>query len=111
FAAHRGVQQIVLAAPFTTLREEAATVVGQYFAKLLTENYDNRENLGQILKRHPHVRIDIFHGTNDDVIPVQMARALANEFPAVHYHEIPGADHVTVIDNLRDQFIAVMAGN
>jgi pimeloyl-ACP methyl ester carboxylesterase len=108
FAVHHPVQQVILAAPFTNLREEAATVVGRFFARLLIENYNNRENLREIFKRNPNIRVDIYHGTNDDVIPVRMGRALAHEFPAVHYHEIRGADHVTVIDNAREDIIARM---
>ena len=106
FAAHHRVDQIVLAAPFTSLREEAAHIVGNPLAHLLTENYDNRENLRAIFKRDPHVRVDIYHGTDDEDIPVQMSRVLAKEFPAIHYHEIPGADHGDVIENAQEQVIA-----
>src|SRR5437899_6821511 len=45
FAAHHRVQRVVAIAAFTTLREEAATVVGGRLSHLLIENYDNRENL------------------------------------------------------------------
>ena len=108
FAVHRRVQRIVLAAPFTSLRDEAATIVGQHLARLLLENYDNRGNLLEIYKRNPQARIAIFHGTDDNDIPVQMSRALAKEFPAIIYHEIGGADHLTVMENARDQIIATM---
>jgi pimeloyl-ACP methyl ester carboxylesterase len=108
FAAHHRVASIVLVAPFTSLRDEAARIVGQHLARLLIENYDNRKNLRRIYKRYPDMRVAIFHGTDDHVIPVQMGRALAKEFPAVAYHEIRDADHVTVIDNARDQIIATM---
>jgi uncharacterized protein len=109
FAVHHRVQRIVIVAPFTSLRDEAATIVGQYFAYLLIDNYDNRENLREIFKRNPQVRIDIYHGTADDVIPVSMGRVLAKEFPAIRYHEIRGADHMTTIQSARDQIIATMA--
>jgi pimeloyl-ACP methyl ester carboxylesterase len=91
------------------LRDEAATIVGQHFAYLLRENYDNRGNLREIFKRNPQVRIDIYHGTADDVIPVSMGRVLAKEFPAIRYHEIRGADHMTTMQTARDQIIATMA--
>jgi pimeloyl-ACP methyl ester carboxylesterase len=109
FATRHRVQHIVIVAPFTSLRDEAATVVGQHLAHLLIENYDNRENIRAIFKRNPQVRVDIFHGTDDAVIPVRMGRALAKEFPALGYHEIRGADHVAVMDDARDQIIAAMA--
>jgi uncharacterized protein len=108
FSTHHRVQRVVLAAPFTSLRDEAATIVGQHLARLLIENYDNRESLREIYKRNPQVRIAIFHGTDDGDIPVQMSRALAKEFPAIAYHEIRGADHMTVMENARNQIIATM---
>src|SRR5207237_3744258 len=51
FAAHHRVQDIVLIAPFTTLREEAATMLGGWIARLLIESYDNRANLTEIARR------------------------------------------------------------
>lgn len=105
FATRHPVKKIVVAAPFTTLREEAATVVGTTLSHLLIENYDNRESLREILKRDPRVRIAIFHGTNDEDIPIRMGRALAREFPAITYFEVAGADHGDVIDVARAQVI------
>src|SRR6266545_819203 len=52
FAAHHKVQKIVLVAPFTTLREEAATIFGNWVARLLIESYDNRDNLSEIVKQN-----------------------------------------------------------
>ena len=108
FAAHHHVKRVVLAAPFTSLRDEAATVVGTQLARVLIENYDNRENLREIFKRDPQVRVTIFHGTDDDVIPVRMGRALAHEFPTVEYHEVARANHVTVLDDARSEIIRAM---
>ena len=88
FAVHHPVQRVVIVAPFTSLHVAAATIVGQHLAYLLRENYDNRENLREILKRNPQVRIDIYHGTADNDIPVSMGRALAKEFPPIRYREI-----------------------
>ena len=106
FAAHHRVDEIVLAAPFTSLRDEAATIAGRQIAGLLVENYDNRENLREILEHDPHVRVDIYHGTNDEDIPVQMSQALAKEFPSIRYHEIVDADHGDVIENAQNQIVA-----
>src|SRR5205823_12567307 len=39
FAAKHRVQKVVLIAPFTTLREEAATILGGWVARLLIESY------------------------------------------------------------------------
>lgn len=98
FAAQHPVQRIVLFAPFTTLREEAATVVGGWLSRLLVENYDNRARLKELSRRTLRPRIAIVHGMNDDVIPFRMGQALAQEFPElVQFFPIPDGDHVSVL--------------
>jgi len=94
FAARHRVQRILAIAPFTTLREEAATVVGHPLSRLLIENYDNRETLAAI-----------FHGVNDGVIPFELGRKLAQEFPAVEFFPINGAGHVSVLTHAHDKII------
>ena len=108
FAAHHSVQEIVLVAPFTTLREEAATMVGGWIARLLIESYDNRSNLREIARRNPMPCVAIFHGTEDEVIPVRMGRELARAFPFVEFFAVEGADHVSVLNHARDKIIQWM---
>jgi len=107
FAVHHPVQRVVLISPFTTLREEAAHVFGP-LARLLVENYDNRQNLRAVFRQNPGVRVAIFHGIQDDLIPVQMGRTLKQEFPAADFFPVEGADHGTVIYFAQDQIIAWM---
>jgi len=105
FAANHRVQKIVLIAPFTTLREEAGTIFGGWMARMLIESYDNRANLAQTRKRNPDAQVAIFHGTNDEVIPVRMGRELAHEFPFVEFFTAKGADHVSVLNHAHDDII------
>ncbi len=105
FAANHRVQKIVLIAPFTTLREEAATIFGGWMARMLIESYDNRAHLAQTRKRNPDAQVAIFHGTNDEVIPVRMGRELAHEFPFVEFFTAKGADHVSVLNHAHDDII------
>ena len=105
FAANHRVQKIVLIAPFTTLREEAATIFGGCMARMLIESYNNRANLAQTRKRNPDAQVAIFHGTNDEVIPVRMGRELAHEFPFVEFFTVKGADHVSVLNHAHDDII------
>jgi uncharacterized protein len=105
FAARHNVERVVLIAPFTTLREEAATILGGWISRLLIESYDNRENLAETMRRNPNVRVAIFHGTNDEVIPVRMGRELAGEFPFTEFFAIENADHVTVFNHGHDKII------
>jgi hypothetical protein len=97
FAAHHPVKRLVLISPFTTLREEAAYVVGGWLSHLLVENYDNRENLRAVFSRDADARVAIFHGVDDDTIPVAMGAELKREFPAIDYFPVQGADHGNVI--------------
>jgi len=96
---------VVLVAPFTTLREEAATFFGDWMARKLIESYDNRANLSAARRRNPDARIAIFHGINDEVIPVRMGRELAREFPFVEFFPVKGADHVSVLNHAHDDII------
>jgi pimeloyl-ACP methyl ester carboxylesterase len=109
FAARHKVERLVLIAPFTTLREEAATMVGGWIARLLIESYDNRANLSNLLKGNANAQIAIFHGTNDQVIPVRMGRELAREFPSVEFFAVKNADHVSVLNHGHDKVIQWMA--
>ena len=108
FAAHRVTERAVLISPFTTLREEAAHVMGGPLSHLLVENYDNRQNLRAVLRKNPNAQIAIFHGTADELIPVQMGRALKQEFPSIEFFPIEGADHGTVVRFAKDKIIAWM---
>jgi uncharacterized protein len=108
FAARHNVERVVLIAPFTTLREEAATMVGGWIARLLIESYDNRANLAETMKRNPNAQVAIFHGTEDNVIPVRMGRELAREFPFAEFFAVKNADHVSVLNHGHDKIIQWM---
>jgi len=108
FSARHRVERVVLIAPFTTLREEAATIFGGWVSRLLIESYDNRANLAETKKRNPTAEIAIFHGTNDRIIPVRMGRELARKFPFVEFFAVEGADHVSVLNHGHDRIIEWM---
>jgi fermentation-respiration switch protein FrsA (DUF1100 family) len=109
FATRHSVQRIVLIAVFTNLREEAALVVGGPLSHLLRENYDNRMCLRELSRRSPPPRVEIFHGTNDDIIPMRMGRELAESFPAfVAFHPVTGGDHLSPLFTAADKILAAM---
>jgi uncharacterized protein len=109
FATRHSVQRIVLIAVYTSLREEAALVVGGPLSHLLSENYDNRKCLEELSHRSPPPRVEIFHGTNDDIIPVRMSRELANSFPAfVAFHPVERGDHLSPLFTATDKILAAM---
>src|SRR3954452_18121238 len=107
FAAHHSIQRVVLISPFTTLREEAAHVFGP-LARLLVENYDNRQNLRTILQRNPNARVAIFHGTDDTLIPIEMGWQLKELFAKSDFFPVQGADYDNVVYLAQDEIIAWM---
>jgi pimeloyl-ACP methyl ester carboxylesterase len=108
FGARHKVERVVLIAPFTTLREEAATLVGGWISRLLIESYDNRANLTETRRRNPNMQVAIFHGTNDEVIPVRMGRELSRKFPFAEFFAVEHADHVSVLNRAHNDIIGWM---
>ena len=84
-------------------------VVGGLLSHLLVENYDNRACLRELSRRPSPPRVTIFHGTNDDIIPVRMGRELAERFPAfVTFHPVAGGDHISVIGKAASEIVAAL---
>jgi pimeloyl-ACP methyl ester carboxylesterase len=109
FATRHGAQRIVLVAVFTNLREEAALVVGGPLSYLLSENYDNLSSLRELTRRSSPPRVEIFHGTRDDIIPARMGRTLAENFPAfVKFHPVEGGDHLSPLFTATNEILAAM---
>jgi pimeloyl-ACP methyl ester carboxylesterase len=106
-AAHR-VARIVLVSPFTSMLDMARRTVGWPLCQLLHHRFDNRARLAEIAATGAPPTV-IFHGTDDEVIPVAMGRDLASGFPAIAYHEIPGADHNGILDQARELIDQAMA--
>jgi uncharacterized protein len=91
-------RRILLIAPFTSLHAMARRSVGIPLAYLLRHDFDNQARLAEILHSPHPPAVTIIHGDRDDVIPVEMGRALAASHPgAVGYREIEGADHNSLI--------------
>jgi len=105
FAARHRIQRVVAISAFTTLREEAASIIGGPLSHLLIESYDNRSGITEIRKRNPEAKIAIFHGTDDEVIPVRMGSELARQFPFIDFFAVDGANHVGVLSEAHDKII------
>ncbi len=109
FAVQRRVERVVLAAPFTSLRAMAQRTVGFPLCFVLLHNFDNRARLAELAKSaHPPL-VTVFHGSADEVIPVDMSRSLAREFPElIKYHEIAGAEHNTIMSEAERDLLQAM---
>lgn len=109
FAALHSVQRVILVAPFTSLRDMARRTVGWPLCWLLRHNFDNRARLAELAARPQPPRVTIFHGSADALIPMQMGHSLAEMFPKmITFHEVPGADHNSVVYDAEREIFAAM---
>ncbi len=101
-AARHPVRRIVLVAPFTTMLAMARRMVGWPLCHVLLHRFDNEARLAELAATTKPPPIVIFHGDRDQVIPVEMGRALAQAHPGfVTCHEIAGADHDGILEVAR----------
>jgi acetyl esterase/lipase len=61
------------------------------------------------LAEPPGCSVDVVHGTEDDRVPVEMSRRLAQRHPHVTLHELPGVEHFALIDPLSPVWPVVRA--
>ena len=86
----------VLCSPFTSMMDMTKVVLKVPLGFIVRHRFDNRTGLAAL--RNAGGRAWIFHGTEDEIIPVEMSRTLAGEFPqTVTFKEIPGADHNRIV--------------
>ncbi len=112
FATRHPVRRILLIAPFTSLREVAAHLFARPFGWLVAENFDNRARLAELARAPSPPTIIIFHGTEDELIPLAMSRSLANgQSGMVTLVEIPGAGHNDVVPAAIEPILRWLSGN
>lgn len=110
FATEHQIGTVILLAPFTSLREEAACFFGRWLSHLMPNDYDNRAALRALARRHPPPRVVIFHGLQDALIPSSMSATLAAEFPGfITFHRMQDANHDTVVAAAAEQILALMS--
>ncbi|WP_395739540.1 alpha/beta fold hydrolase [Prosthecobacter sp.] len=92
------VRRGVLLSPFTTMTDMGRIVLGWPLCHLNRHRFDNQKALGHVAAR-PGARFVIFHGGDDEVIPVRMGRELSQAHPqVVTFHEIPGGHHNDLLE-------------
>lgn len=101
------IRQGVLISPFTSMMAMSRQAIGLPLGFLVRHRYDNAARL-KSLARFDDLKMEIFHGTDDEVIPCWMAHELAKSKPgAIRVHEVPGAHHndvhVRCADELKRQ--------
>ena len=86
------LRSAVLCAPFTSTAEMAQVRMGIPNNFPFQHLFDNRPGLRELEKNHG--RAWIIHGDKDTIVPVDMSRTLAKEFPdTVKLRVIPGGNH------------------
>ena len=109
FAVRHPVQKVVLVSPFTSMEDMAAQVVGRWATPFLRHNFDNRERMRELLQHDPTPAIVIFHGAEDETVPVSMGRELAAlGSDKVHYTELPHSTHNSIIEEIRPSLLALL---
>jgi hypothetical protein len=92
-AADFGIARGVLISPFTTLTEMGRLVLGWPLCHLNLHRYDNRRTLAKVVDQEG-ARFVIYHGAEDEVIPVRMGRELAKmDEQRIAFFEERGAHH------------------
>lgn len=92
-----GLTRGLLVSPFTSMTDMGRIVLGWPLCHLNLHRFDNSRTLSRVVARQG-ARMVIFHGAEDEVIPVRMGRDLARAHPAaVTWHEVPGAHHNDIL--------------
>lgn len=94
------VRRGVLVSPFTSMTDMGRVVLGWPLCHLNLHRFDNRRTLARIAATGG-VRFIVFHGAQDEIIPVRMGRELAAAHPGVvEFHEVPGAHHNDILGRI-----------
>jgi uncharacterized protein len=111
FALRHGARRIVLLAPFTSLLDMARLSVGIPLCYLLYDRFDNRARLAELAHRADRPQVNLFHGTDDEIVPFRMGKELADAHPGmIRFHPVPRATHNTILDIAEHEILAVMSG-
>lgn len=88
-----GLKRALILCPFTSLQDMAKLVVGTPASWLITHRYDNRARLRE-LAAAGGIKIVVYHGSDDEVIPVAQGRELAELHPdLIEFHEVKNGRH------------------
>lgn len=92
------LRQGVLISPFTSMTDMGRIVLGWPLCYLNMHRFDNRRTLA-VVAALKNAQVTIFHGSNDEIIPVRMGRELAASHPGqVTFREVPHAGHNDILD-------------
>lgn len=103
-----GIRRAVLLSPFTSTMDMTKTMFGVSLGFLVTHRFDNEATLAKLVERGGEA--SILHGTDDEVIPVQMGRQLAEGSKGkASLTELPGVQHNTILREAAPAVAAAMS--
>ncbi|MCE5230713.1 hypothetical protein LLG95_14130 [bacterium] len=103
-------RQIILMSPYTSLYAMARLTFGWPLCHLLIDRFDNEKRLAELAARTPRPEVTIIHGDRDQIIPVEMGRALAAAHPGwIQYHELRFVDHNWIVGSARPIWSRIIA--
>ncbi|MEI7729475.1 MAG: alpha/beta hydrolase [Verrucomicrobiota bacterium] len=111
FAGHHPVKQVVLLAPFTSLMDMARRIIGWPLCLALLDRFDNSARLDELAARTTPPRLHLFHGGEDEVVPVSMGKSLAKKHPTmIEFHAYSGTGHNTLLETVESDLLPVLSG-
>jgi uncharacterized protein len=98
FAAKHVVRKILVVSTFTTMDDMVRAQIRIPLGPLLRHRFDNINSMKAILSQNQVPEIYIFHGEDDEVVPLKMGRALAQlDRGRIKFVPIRGARHNDVV--------------
>jgi pimeloyl-ACP methyl ester carboxylesterase len=76
-AAREPVREVLLLAPFSTLRDAASHAVGPILSLVVADRFDNKARIRDLAATADPPPVTIYHGTADRVVPYAQGQALA----------------------------------
>lgn len=102
FAAMEHVDDIVLVAPFSDLKE-GVKQKSWFLAMIMPSQIDNRELIREILAQKDSPQITVLHGRQDATLPFSMGKELVQLAPSkVRFYPFDHDDHTSVLTKRRD---------
>lgn len=98
FAAKYQADVLILMSPFTSIKAMANRVLpglGRVLSPFIRDQYDVGAVLSQVDAND--MSVYVYHGAQDDIVPVSMSRELAERYDWVNYTELPFMDHNSII--------------
>lgn len=96
------IRRGLLISPFTSTMDMCREVTGLPLGFLVWHRFDNSARLAELAKLGEG-KVTILHGSDDEVIPIEMGRKLASQHSSiVRLIEIPGGRHNTIQEQHAD---------